>query len=198
MSTRWMFAALAATTLLLPSAARADDISVDFDRRADFRKFRTYAVRTDGLTDSALLDARIFDNIEIQLAAKGLTKTSENPDLTVIPRMQFDKSQRTYVYNTGYHWPYGWGYDWGYGWGYGIRYADFGWGWATTDVVVKDVVLGTLTIDLVDTTTNALVWRGTAVKRVRDDQDPEDLDKGVRRSVKKVFRRYPPGPDDLD
>ena len=193
MKTHWILSALAVGALL-PGPARAEDISFDFDRHADFSQFRTYAVEVNP-TDNPLIDRRILENIEAQLRARGLERTTINPDVTVVARLQLDKSKRVRVYNTNY-WPYGWGY--GYGYGYASWPWAGDWGWGHSDVVVKDIVTGTMTIDMTNTATNTLVWRGIAVRKMSDDQEADDIDRRISRSVEKVFRHYPPDPDDLD
>jgi hypothetical protein len=82
-------------------------------------------------------------------------------------------------------------YGWGYGWGWG-------WGWGGTDVVVREITVGTLTVDMVDAKRGQLAWRGLATKKVDDDEDPEDRDKHVFKAVSKIFKHYPPGYDDDD
>src|SRR5262245_28716320 len=147
MGSRWILAMLTAGALM-PRAAAAQDVSFDFDRAADFRQFRTYAVQREPVTENSLIDARIIANIEAQLEAKGLKKTDVDPDLTVTPRMLYDEHERVTVYNTGYdYWPYGGWYGWAGPW-----YT--GWGWGSTDVLVQDITMGTLTVDVMDTATN--------------------------------------------
>jgi hypothetical protein len=180
--------AIAAMLASLPAAGFAQKVSYDFDRTATFTRFKTFAINAGPMTGDPLVDARITAAIESELAARGLTRTDANPDLVVTAHLTLDKQKRYYAYNTGYG-PYGWGpgYGWGwgpYGWGYG--------GWGTTEIREKDIVMGTLRIDIANAANDTMVWRGTAVKRVKEFIRPESRDKKVRSAVAKILRAYPP------
>jgi Domain of unknown function (DUF4136) len=171
----------------LPAAGFAQKVSYDFDRTATFTRFKTFAIKEGPTTGDPLVDARITAAIESELVARGLTRTDANPDLVVTAHMILDKQKRYYAYNTGYG-PYGWGpgYGWGwgpYGWGYG--------GWGTTEIREKDILMGTLRIDMADAN-DTMVWRGTGVKRVKQFASAQSRDQRVRRSVAKILRTYPP------
>ncbi len=74
-----------------------------------------------------------------------------------------------------------------YGWGYGGGFAG---GSATT--TVRDILIGTLVVDMADAQKKQVVWRGMGVKEVDTGANPEKRDKSINNAVKKIFKNYPP------
>ena len=75
--------------MLLARGAAAQDVNYDYDRRANFSAYRTYAwVGGTNLADD-LNHARIVAAVDRQLAAKGLAQVDStgNPDVLVIYRV---------------------------------------------------------------------------------------------------------------
>jgi hypothetical protein len=102
------------------------------------------------------------------------------PDVFVLYHVAFDKQQDISTYSSG---PiYG-----GYGWGWGG-----GWGATSTDVRVRDILVGSLAIDIVDATKGQMVWRGLGTKEIDTDAKPEKRDENINKAVAKIFRNYPP------
>jgi hypothetical protein len=180
MQKRFVFLALA--VLLAPALILAQKTSYDFDRTADFASFKTYAFKDGTPVGQPLIDARIVTAIETELAAKGFTKNESSPDLFVVYHVAFDKEKDISTYSSGYaggYGPYGWG--WGGGWGGGM-----------TTTQVRDIVVGTLVIDMADAKKGQIAWRGMGVKEVQTQAKPEKRDKSINNAVKKIFKNYPP------
>ena len=57
---------------------------------------------------------------------------------------------------------------------------------------MRDIVIGTLVIDLADAKAGKLVWRGMGVKEVDTQAKPEKRDKSINNAVTKIFKNYPP------
>ena len=92
----------------------------------------------------------------------------------------------------------GYGMTGWYGW-YGPYgpYAPYGWNWwGPTTYEVRDRQYNTLTIDMVDPETGALLWRGTGTRHVHLDWKPDTVDKKVRKVVTKMLDNFPPGRED--
>src|SRR5262249_19046949 len=74
---------------LLAVSLFADDKDVDFDRQADFSKFRTFTIRQGQIEakspelNSTLVRKKIEDSIRSQLQAKGLREVPNRPDVVV-------------------------------------------------------------------------------------------------------------------
>src|SRR5262245_24795819 len=77
-------------------------VNHDFDRQADFTKYHTYAWREGTGTTSSLVQKRIVAAVDGQLAAKGLTKDDNNPDLLVYTHVRLDQRTQAYTYSTGW------------------------------------------------------------------------------------------------
>jgi hypothetical protein len=78
-----------------------------------------------------------------------------------------------------------------FGGGWGWRWGGFdGFGTATTTEQTYKV--GTLVVDLFDTNTKKLIWRGSAMDTLSDksEKNIKNLDKGVE----KMFEHFPPQP----
>ena len=167
---------VAALVLLLPVLAHAQKTSFDYDKTADFTKFKTYSLKDGTKVGDPLIDRRIVAALETELAAKGLTKNDAKSDLAVVYHVAFDKQKDITAYSSGYG---GYGYRWGGGWG-------------TTDVRVNEILVGTLVIDMADTAKKEMVWRGMGVKEVDTQTSPEKRDKSINSAVQKILKNYPP------
>ena len=176
---RSLFVVLA---LLVPALAMAQKTSYDYEKTADFTSYKTYEFKAGTAVGQELIDARIVSAIESQLAAKGLTKATGTPDVFVVYHMAFDKEKDISTYSSGYGGGYG-----AYGWGWGG-----GWAGGTTTTQVRDILVGTLVIDMADAKKGQLVWRGVGVKEVNTQTNPEKRDKSINNAVAKIFKNYPP------
>jgi hypothetical protein len=174
-------ATLAMAALLIPTLALAQKVSYDYEKSADFSSFKTYAMKDGTKVGQPLIDDRIVAAIDAQLAAKGLTKSETNPDVFVVYHIAFDKEKDISTFSSGYggYGPYGWG--WGGGWAGG-----------TTHTQVRDILIGTLVVDIADAKQNKMVWRGMGVKQVNPQNKPEKRDKSINDAMKKIFKNYPP------
>jgi Domain of unknown function (DUF4136) len=181
MQTRFMTAGIA--ILLAPALLMAQKVSYDYEKTANFAAFKTYAHKEGTKVGQQLIDDRIVAAIDAQLAEKGLTKAEANPDVFVVYHMAFDKEKDISTFSSGYGGGYG-----AYGWGWGGG----GWAGGTTTTQVRDILVGTLVIDLADAKKAQLVWRGMGVKEVNTQANPEKRDKSIANAVKKIFKNYPP------
>ena len=176
------FLAVGVIALVVPVIALAQKTSYDFDKTADFTTYKTYAVKEGTPVGQPLIDQRILAAIDTQLTAKGLTKSETNTDVVVIYHVAFDKQKDISTYSSGYGGGYG-----PYGWGYGG-----GWAGGTTTTQVRDILMGTLVIDVADAKKGQLAWRGIGVKEVDMQNKPEKRDKSITNAVNKIFKNYPP------
>jgi hypothetical protein len=161
--------------LLFATASFAQQVKTDYDRAADFNQYKTYSWEKVQTQDSLRVD-RIKEAVNAVLAAKGWTPVISGGDVAIVA-MDMTKDRQTI--NTFYD-GFGGGWRWG---GFG------GLGEATTDV--EHYKVGTLVVDLFDTKTKKLIWRGSASDTLsnKSDKNIKDLDKGVQ----KMFDHFPPG-----
>jgi hypothetical protein len=153
-------------------------VASDYDTNADFNSYKTFAFYKTGIDKADISDLdkrRILHAIEVELLAKGFTK-SENPDLLV---SIFTKSrEKVNVYNNGFG-PYG------YGWGWSP------WYWNNYSHVSTSTE-GTLFIDLIDAKKKELVWQGVG-KGYISTGSVEKKEARIKEFVKSIIAKYPPG-----
>jgi hypothetical protein len=174
---------LATAVVLMPALAMAQKTSYDYDKTANFAGFKTYALKDGTKVGQQLIDDRIVAAIDRELAAKGLTKSESNPDVFVVYHVAFDKQKDISTFSSGYGGGYG-----PYGWGYGGGWA----GGGTSSTTVRDILVGTMVIDMADAKKGQVAWRGMGVKEVNTQANPEKRDKSINEAVKKIFKNYPP------
>lgn len=177
---------LAALAMLLVAAstALAQDVRYNFDKSADFSKFKTYkwvdlkgAEKLDDLMDKA-----IKASIDGQLAQKGLTKTDgDTADLFIGYQGSVGQEKQLTSYNTGW----GYGPGWGRGW-YG------GMGSSTTYAQTSTIYTGQLALDMYDSSSHSLVWRGVASKTLDPKAKPEKRQKNLDKATAKLLKDFPP------
>ncbi len=176
-------ATLVIAALAIPVLAAAQKVSYDYEKSANFPSFKTYAHKDGTKVGQPLIDDRIIAAIEAQLAEKGFTKSESNPDVFVVYHVAFDKQKDISTYSSGYGGGYG---PYGWGWGGGA------WAGTTSTTQVRDILVGTMVIDVADAKKGQLVWRGMGVKEVQTQANPEKRDKSINNAVKKIFKNYPP------
>jgi hypothetical protein len=151
----------------------AQQVKTDYDRSANFGQYKTYSWEQIKTQDPLMVD-RIKSAVKTTLAAKGYTEVPSDGDLSLVA-METTRDQQTLdtFYNN-----FGGGWRWG------------GFGDATT--TTENYKVGTLVVDLFDTKTKTLVWRGSASDTLsnKSEKNIDNLDKGVE----KMFKKFPPDP----
>jgi Domain of unknown function (DUF4136) len=172
---RVMFA-LMATMFLFAGRAAAQQVKTDYDRSANFAQYKTYSWEQVKTKDALDID-RIKAAVNAALAAKGWTQVDSGGDVSIVA-MEITRNQQTL--NTFYD-----GFGGGWGW---RRFGGGGFGEATTTTETYKV--GTLVVDLFDTKTKQLIWRGASSDTLSDNSNKniKNLDKGVE----KMFKQFPP------
>jgi len=171
---------IALVIALVPAMAAAQKTTYDFDKAATFGMYKSYALENGTPAGQPLIDQRIVAALESELKAKGLTRNDSNPDVFVLYHVAMDKQQDISAYSTGPS--YG---AYGYGWG-------GGWGTTTTDVRVRDILVGTLAVDVIDAKRKQIAWRGLGTKEIDTSAKPEKRDKNIASAVTKIMKNYPP------
>ena len=175
---------LAFAFLLVASFASAQDVSYNYDQKADFAKFKTYKWVTikDGEQPDELTAKMIAQAIETQLTAKGLTKVETgDADLLVGYQVAVNKEKEVTTFGTGYGYGPGWGGRW-----YG------GYGGGMTSATTATILIGSLALDMYDSTAKTLVWRGLASKQIDMKASPEKRQKNLDKGAAKLLKNFPP------
>jgi hypothetical protein len=155
----------------------AQQVKTDYDRSANFGQYKTYSWEQVKTKDALDVD-RIKSAVNAALAAKGWTLVDAGGDVSIVG-IEMTRNQQTL--NTFYD-----GFGGGWGW---RRFGGGGFGEATTTTETYKV--GTLVVDLFDTKTKQLIWRGASSDTLSNNSDKniKNLDKGVE----KMFKNFPPG-----
>jgi hypothetical protein len=171
---------------LLAFSCYAQDIRYNYDKDADFSKYKTYKwVEISGAkSPDQLTDEDIKKAVDSVLATKGLTKT-DSDDASLLVGYQLAVSKETQL--TSYGSP-GWGYGpgWGRGW--------YGGGGGITTATTSSINIGTLDLDMYDPARKQLVWRGTATKTLNPPKDPDKRRNNIQKAMTKLLKDYPPKP----
>ena len=114
-------AAFAVAAIALAGCASGPDIRADYDKAADFGKYRTYGFVTQAGTDSgdfrSLATQMLQNAASREMEARGYTR-AENPDLVINFKGQLEEKVDIESTPAPYYGP-GWGYRGWYGAPYG-------------------------------------------------------------------------------
>lgn len=163
--------------LFMASSCTSVRIANDYDRKVDFKGYKTFAFFKNGIDKVEISDLdkrRILHAIDAEMVAKGFTK-SENPDLLVNIFTKSTEQVNVNQFNAG------WGYGYGYGWS--------PWIWGGTPSVYTTTE-GTLFIDLIDAKTKQLVWQGEGSGDLTKNSDKKDA--RIQEFVSRILSQYPP------
>lgn len=152
-------------------------VTTDYDHSFDFSKYHTYSWIKVKVEDP-LWEDRVTRALDAQLVAKGWNKVAGGGDASVAAYGSTHTKKTLETWYTGF----------GGGW----RWRGFGSGLATT--MVEDTPVGTLMVDIFDTPTLKLIWRGIASDTLSGK--PEKDEKKLEKVVAEMFKKFPPPPKD--
>jgi Domain of unknown function (DUF4136) len=155
------------------SPVAAPSAHVDFDHACNFSRYQTYRWVAPSNVDflNQLMQARLTGFVEEALSAKHLRRVETGGDLLVNFQMN---ARQEKIYTT-----LGDGFGWDSGWGSGVA--------VTTEQVIT---LGTLTVDVVDSHSNRLVFEGVSTAPI--SSKPAHNTKRLAKAVSEIFEKYPP------
>ena len=169
------------TLVILFSSCSAVKVAVDYDRKVDFKKYKTFAFYKTGIDKAEISDLdkkRILRAIESELSLLGLVK-SENPDMLV---SIFTKSREKVNVNQNNNFGYGFGWGWN------------PWMWNgmnNNSMNISQYTEGTLFIDFIDKQKKELVWQGVGTGALKI-QNLEKKEARVKEFVKEIVSKFPP------
>jgi hypothetical protein len=166
---------VAALAAALCAGCATTSVKTDYDRKADFNRYRTYAIKPGRLaednltgTPDTMVHSRIQDQLKQQLSAIGLQPAANpaNPDVIVTYGAGVE-TRRELVENLG-----GGGPNWNYG---------------GNDIFARDVQQGTLVIDVIDARSQRMVWRAVTKGQNKNFRS----EKFIRKAVDMALAKYP-------
>lgn len=165
--------------LLGAAAIHGQKVKVASDPAVDFSKYKKYAWAEGVSTSNPIINQTIIETIDQQMAAKGLTRVTSDPDITLAIIVAI---------NSDLH----------------VSNPDFGRSAASataTGMPVSQqrtaISKGTLVVDMADARTKATVWRGSATQTLKENptgnfvQDAKVAEKGIKKAVEKMFKKFP-------
>lgn len=157
-------------------------VAYDYNKQIDFSKYKSYdwmpVPVSAGMGE--LVIARVKRAVDAELSAKGLMKTSQNPDFLIAEHLGKKHKVQVEQWGYGYYGPYP-GYRGGFRGPGGVstyRYEE-----------------GSLILDFVDAGSKKLIWRGAAKAEIQNVNTPEKSEKLINEAVKKILSKYPPPPE---
>jgi hypothetical protein len=176
------------TCLIVAVGCAGQHVTTDYSPTASFSQFRTFALVSQ--PDSAshqLLDDRVGQAVQTQLAAKGLTATDRgHADLFVGYGVVDHTRKEVYTTGTGWGWGGGWGWRshrWGVAWPVDLQRS------------VETYTDGSVVVNLVDAKTKRVVWQGEVADALSlPAGNPGQATQRIDQAVTKMFAKYPPQP----
>ena len=177
-------AMLAVAAIALAGCASGPDIRADYDKAADFGKYRTYGFVTQAGTDTgdfrSLATQMLQNAASREMEARGYRR-SDSPDLVI--NFQGKLEEKVDVESTPA--PY-YGPGWGYGGWHGAPYG----GWGGAEVTTRRYNVGTLIMDVVDLNKRQVVFQGGLTDVVTKEMQA-NREATINQAVAQIFSKYP-------
>jgi len=174
-----LFVSIAAATLLA-ACASSPKVFVNQDPNADLNSYSTYNYETPLGTDErsgyrSIVSNYLINAVDREMMVRGYTK-SDNPDLIInfyVHTQEKVKTTQSPSMGGGYY---------GYRGGYYGAYGGY-------DTTVTQYTEGTLNVDIVDNTTDTLVWEGVTVGKITD-KVRENLEEAANTAIAEILAKY--------
>jgi Domain of unknown function (DUF4136) len=158
-------------SLFACTAASAQKVQTDWDKKANFNQYHKYSWGKVQASNS-IWQGRIQDAIDKDLQKHGWQRVDNGGEvvITAVGAVRNQQEYQTFYNGLG-------GWRWG---GFGDT--------ATTEAVNYRV--GSLVVDLYDASTKKLLFRGVAGDML--SEKPESNEKKLEKAVDKMFEHFPP------
>jgi hypothetical protein len=153
------------------ATAAAAEVKAEYDKQADFTRYKTWSWRHGTPAPNPVADKRLREAIESGLAAHGLTKVQSGGDLEVVYHAAAES--RISLENLGYKEP----------------------GFETEAKRIRYLRAGTVLLDVIDASTGKVVWRGQAQDAT--DPAPHAIERMIDDGIGKLLDLFPAGKQDV-
>jgi hypothetical protein len=180
------FVAALVAVAALAGCASGPDVRGDYDRTADFSKYKTYNFLSetgkDGTEFKSIGQQIMQQAATREMEARGYVK-AQDPDLLINFKGKLE--EKTDIQSTPA--PY-YGPSYGYrGW-YGAPYGAYGYG--GTEVTTRRYNVGTLVMDVIDREKRVAVFQG-GIEGVVSKKMMENREASINNAVAAIFAKYP-------
>ncbi len=172
---------------LVPSCSSIK-VSQDYDIAVSFSKYTRFTFaekdphrQADSLYDNELINQRFYRIIKNCLQDKGLNYQGDTEGSDFIVSFNFTVRPKMDIYNISR--------QMGFSYGSYNRYGGVG---ARTCTDISEFDQGILIIDIKDSPTQKLIWRGTGTDVISIYATPEEMNEQVKEMVTAVLRNFPP------
>lgn len=155
----------------------SSDVSTDFKDDVNYSQFHTYEFAENVNKTATSLDAaRVKDALNYQLTNKGLKLNADDKtDLTVKYYIQAESELQSYGTTVGF--------------GYGFSNVGVGF---STPTRYKENRYGKLIVELIQNTSNQVIWRSISQRKLTDDMTPQSRITFIDEQINEMFKTYPP------
>ena len=171
---------------LLAGCASQPKVLSDYDKSADFARYRTFGFVTQVGADSTEFKTLAVQTMQAaatrQMEMRGYTR-SDTPDLVINFTGKIEEKADVESVPAPYYGP-----GWGYGGFYGAPYG--GWGGGGTQVTTRRYNVGTLVMDIVDREKRQAVFQGS-VSDVVTKEMMANREAAITGAVNRIFASYP-------
>ena len=159
-------------SLLMATSLLSQDVQLDFDKTADFAKFKNYkwiALENESPIDK-LTDEQIKATLDAAFAQMGLRKVEDDGSADLLVGYQsYEGVERRF------------------GQGYNV-----GPGWSAGTAERSAIYEGQLSVDMYDPANHNLVWRAVASKALDPKASAKKRQKNLNKAVSNLMKNYPP------
>lgn len=169
---------LMVSMVALAMAGCASNVVTDYNAAVVFGDYSSWAFAPGaGNSSFVSLDGnRVQTAIERELNSKAMNKV-EASEADLLASWQIVEEERLEQS--------------GLGLGFGFGTGNFGWG-LSSPPPVREVTEGKLVVELVDRSSEEVVWRAASRRYLNENQSPETRSKLVDEVVAEMFTKYPP------
>jgi hypothetical protein len=161
---------------LVGAPIMAQTATIDYDHTVNFLKFKTYTWEKVHATDPGVED-RITIALNRDMGGRYMTEVAKGGDVTITAvEATKDKQEFSTFYDS-----LGSDYSWQRPWGSGFL---------DSQATLNDIPVNTLVIDMYDTKTHKLLWRGTITGTLEGSQDK--MNNTIDKEVTELISKYPP------
>jgi hypothetical protein len=171
--------------LFVTGTVLAQDVRFNSDPAANVSKYKTYrwAEHPDSKDVDPLILKQLGQAFDAELAQKGLQRASgETSDLVIVFQLATGQEKMLTTFTNEYGYGPGWRAVW---------YTAAG-GSSGTMPAASKINSGQVVLDMYDTLTKHLVWRGMVSKTLDSKATPEEQRKNIAKAAKKLMQMYPP------
>jgi len=172
---------------LLAGCASQPKVLSDYDKSADFGKYRTFGFVSQVGADSTEFRSLAVQTMQSaatrQMELRGYTR-SDTPDLVINFTGKIEEKADVESVPAPYYGP-----GWGYGGFYGAPYGGWGYG-GGTQVTTRRYNVGTLVMDIVDREKRQAVFQAS-ISDVITKEMTQNREAAINGAVTRLFAKYP-------